>query len=46
MDTTAKKRFRKEIKDFKEQPHLKKALESETQRIIKKKLYKRLREKK
>ena len=46
MDTTAQKQFRKEMREFNDKRILNKALKSETQRIIKKKLYKRLREKK
>ena len=46
MDTTAKKQFRKEMREFNDKRILKKALEGETQRAIKKKLYKMLREKK
>ena len=45
MDTTAKKQFRKEMREINDKRILKKALESETQRVIKNKLYQLLRKK-
>jgi len=46
MDTKAQKQFRKEMREINDKRILKKALESETQRVIKQQLYKILREKK